>query len=332
MGSGASSKRLEEVQLQWGESTVQGRRQYNEDRSRVHHPLSPADKPLDLGHSYFGVFDGHGGEWCAEYVSRHLGVVLACTSGFSSTTKSAAMPSVLARAFVACDEQCLAEQATNGEKSGSTGCVLVVDHAALYVANCGDTRAILSRAGEAIELTRDHKPQDAPEKARMEAAGARVPAGSGYVELGDSGLAVARAFGNPMFKQNSSKPADQQVIIAHPHAARIARVLAQDEFVILATDGLWNVCTHAYAVDFVRTRLLRNMDLEDIAHKLTQHALDKKSQDNVTVVLVSFPLAFNGDLLAQVQVGGLVPAEPVVLTRYPGHRPLAGQRQRGWRE
>ena len=60
--------------------------------------------------------------------------------------------------------------------------------------------------------------------------------------------------------------------------------------------------SHAYAVEFVRSRLLRSMDLEDIAHKLTQHALDRKSQDNVTVVLVSFPLAFNGELLAQVQV------------------------------
>lgn len=163
-------------------------------------------------------------------------------------------------------------------------------------------RAILSRSGVAVELTKDHKPTDIEEKTRMEAAGGKVPPGSSYVELGDKGLAVARAFGNPLFKQNPTKKADAQIIIPHPHQSRTPRHLGQDEFLILATDGLWNVCSHQYAVEFVRKRLLQNLDAEDCAHKLTQHALDRKTNDNVTVVIVLFPAAFSGELLAAIQV------------------------------
>jgi len=144
MGS-SSSKKLEEVQLRWAESTVQGRRQYNEgqlhricrralefvfpsafartclltgrsyaalifvcavsrvvvlpcppslrpvpvsfpDRCSVFAPLSPAKKPLDQGQSFFSVLDGHGGEWCAEWVAAHLAAFVAMEPGQNCCT------------------------------------------------------------------------------------------------------------------------------------------------------------------------------------------------------------------------------------------------------
>lgn len=246
------------------------------------------------------MFDGHGGEWAAEYVSTHLPETVSRESQYHSGSKS--KDTALQKAFLRCDEQCLSEQAASGESSGTTAVAVLIDHNDIFVANCGDSRAILCRAGCAVELTQDHKPTDATEKARMESAGASVPDGSNYVEFGEQGLAVARAFGNPLFKANASKKADAQIIIPHPHQSRTARELGRDEFLVLATDGLWNVCTHQYVVDFVRKRLLQNLDAEDIAHKLTQHALDKKTNDNVTVCIVLFPVAFSPDLLAQVPI------------------------------
>ena len=225
---------------------------------------------------------------------------VAVQNGNSSTAKAAAKEAALLKGFLYCDQRYLVEQETNGEKSGTTACAVLIDHSDIYVANCGDTRAILSRAGQAIELSRDHKPTDPEEKARVEAAGGRVPDGSGYVELGDKGLAVSRAMGNPSFKQNPTKSDAGQVIIPHPYQSRTARQFGVDEFVIVATDGLWNVCSHQYAVEFVRKRLLANTDVEDIAHKLTQHALDRKTNDNCSCVIVTFPVAFRGELLAQV--------------------------------
>jgi len=37
----------------------------------------------------------------------------------------------------------------------------------LILANIGDSRAVLSRRGKAINLTRDHKPNDEKDKARI---------------------------------------------------------------------------------------------------------------------------------------------------------------------
>ena len=211
------------------------------DRCAVFHPLPPIKKPLDFGSSLFCVLDGHGGEWCAEYVAVHLGICVAVQNGYGSGSKPAAKEAALLKGFLYCDQRCLVEQESNGEKSGSTACAVLVDHTDIYVANCGDTRAILCRAGQAIELSRDHKPTDPEEKARMEAAGGRVPPGSAYVELGDKGLAVARAFGNPLFKQNPTKSENAQIIIPHPYQSRMARQFGTDEFILIATDGLWNV-------------------------------------------------------------------------------------------
>lgn len=296
---GAPSKRLQdELQLRYAESTVQGRREYNEDRTCVSHPLPPSKKPLDCGQSLFCVMDGHGGEWAAEYVANHLPAFVARQRGYHAGSKEKA--SALAKAFVYCDARCLVEQESNGEKSGSTAVAVLIDHTDIHVANVGDTRAVLCRAGQAIQLSHDHKPEDSVEKSRMESAGAKVPSGSGYVELGDKALAVARAFGNPSFKSNPTKPIDGQVIIPHPYQSRTARQLGLDEFLVAASDGLWNVMSNQYVVEFIRKRLLNGMDVEDIAHKLTQHALDRKSQDNVSLILVTFPPAFQPELLARV--------------------------------
>ena len=66
-----------------------------------------------------------------------------------------------------------------GVDSGSTACVALVfpelvedgsTRVRLYVANAGDSRAVLCRAGAAVELSEDHKPEDPLEKARIQAA------------------------------------------------------------------------------------------------------------------------------------------------------------------
>jgi serine/threonine protein phosphatase PrpC len=57
-------------------------------------PLSPAKKPLDQGQSFFSVLDGHGGEWCAEWVAAHLAAFVAMEPGqhfLHNNTKTTAL-------------------------------------------------------------------------------------------------------------------------------------------------------------------------------------------------------------------------------------------------
>lgn len=66
----------------------------------------------------------------------------------------------------------------------------------LICANAGDSRTVLSKDKQAIELSHDHKPDNELEKARIEKAGSRVIRGRV-----DGNLAVSRAIGDLFFKR-----------------------------------------------------------------------------------------------------------------------------------
>jgi protein phosphatase 2C family protein 2/3 len=78
------------------------------------------------------------------------------------------------------------------DSAGTTALVAVVWGSTLFVANAGDSRAVLSRHGKAIEITRDHKPHEPSERQRIELCGGYV-CSEGRL-CGE--LAVARAIGD----------------------------------------------------------------------------------------------------------------------------------------
>ncbi|VUZ50935.1 unnamed protein product [Hymenolepis diminuta] len=149
-----------------------------------------------------------------------------------------------------------------GVDSGSTACVAFllpevsddgesVQRVFLYVANAGDSRAVLCRAGAAVELSEDHKPEDPPERARINAAGGTVTA-DGRV---NDGLNLSRAIGDHIYKQRSDLRMWDQMISALPDVTRTELVPGADEFVVIACDGIWNAMTSQAVVDFVYDRL-----------------------------------------------------------------------------
>lgn len=95
-------------------------------------------------------------------------------------------------------------------------------------ANCGDSRAMLSRAGTAINLTEDHKPNFPIELARIKRKGGEI-IGS---RLG--ALAVSRAFGDFSEKKKFKK----NTITAKPDI-RVTKIdFKTDEFILLCSDGI----------------------------------------------------------------------------------------------
>lgn len=75
--------------------------------------------------------------------------------------------------------------------SGCTAVVALVTKDRLFVANAGDSRAVLSRDGKAVDLSIDHKPEDLIELKRIQNAGGRVTS-DGRV---NGGLNLSRALG-----------------------------------------------------------------------------------------------------------------------------------------
>ena len=87
----------------------------------------------------------------------------------------------------------------DSDHCGSTACVSIVrkegNHNVLYVANAGDTRAVISKNGQAERLSKDHKASDPQEVDRIRSTGGKIM--DGRVA---GGLAITRALGDIAYK------------------------------------------------------------------------------------------------------------------------------------
>ncbi|XP_076289547.1 protein phosphatase 1G [Lasioglossum baleicum] len=178
-----------------------------------------------------------------------------------------------------------------GYDSGCTAVVAVLKGNELYVANAGDSRCVLCRDGQAVELSLDHKPEDEPEMERIVKAGGKVTA-DGRV---NGGLNLSRALGDHAYKQNVDLPPQEQMISALPDVRHITIEPETDEFMVLACDGIWNFMSSQDVVQFIRARLANNYDnLSKICEELFDHCLapdtcgDGTGCDNMTAVIIRF--------------------------------------------
>jgi len=176
--------------------------------------------------------------------------------------------------------------------AGCTSVVAVVKDGVLYVANAGDSRAVLSRAGGAVqEMSQDHKPTNEGEKARIIAAGGFVA--DGRVK---GSLALSRAIGDLEFKQAAGLGPEAQMVTAMPDV-RCEPLRPDDDFLLLACDGIWDVMSSAAACAFLRARLAAGASPVDAAAALCDHCLAPDTHgtglgcDNMSAVVCVFKRA-----------------------------------------
>ncbi|XP_062218207.1 probable protein phosphatase 2C 10 [Phragmites australis] len=224
---------------------------------------------------FFGVYDGHGGVRAAEYVKQHLFSNLINHPKFISDTKSA-----IAETYNHTDSEFLKADSCQTRDAGSTASTAIIVGDRLLVANVGDSRAVICKGGEAIAVSRDHKPDQSDERQRIEDAGGFVM-WAGTWRVGGV-LAVSRAFGDKLLKQ---------YVVADPDIKEEV-VDSSLEFLILASDGLWDVVTNEEAVAMVKP--IQDQP-EEAAKKLLQEAYQRGSSDNITVVIVRFLDGTTGD-------------------------------------
>jgi serine/threonine protein phosphatase PrpC len=171
------------------------------------------------------------------------------------------------------------------ERSGSTGIVVVVTPNHIICANLGDSRGLLRRNGNALPLSFDQIPTNLPERQRIMEARGTVKA-----KRVDGDLAVSRAFGDYSFKENASLAADKQKVIVVPELLVYPRIMDLDEFIILACDGIWDVASSNQCSQFVQVLLSEGeTDLGNIAEEALDVCFDKKSRDNMTMMIIGLP-------------------------------------------
>lgn len=121
----------------------------------------------------------------------------------------------------------------------------------LFVANAGDSRCIICREGKAVDMSLDHKPEDAPELERITKAGGKV-SNDGRI---NGGLNLSRAIGDHSYKQNKDLGAKEQMITALPDVKTLTIDPVKDQFMVLACDGIWNFMSSQDVCDFILPRL-----------------------------------------------------------------------------
>jgi serine/threonine protein phosphatase PrpC len=181
---------------------------------------------------------------------------------------------------------------------GSTAVAVVVHvgedgHRTLLSANVGDSRAILSRGGKAVDLTWDHKPNEERERSRIMARGEEVQWDAHAQVHRVRNLSLSRAIGDKF-----AKPA----VSGEPEIRHFPVFDEEDEFFLLASDGLWDVMTSQEVVDYIHHTLeqetaseslskeeratLKRVQYTRMARKVAREALERGTSDNVCVLLV----------------------------------------------
>jgi protein phosphatase 1G len=162
-------------------------------------------------------------------------------------------------------ESKVANQEVCGQDSGCTAVLTLLNHKTkkIITANIGDSRGVLSRAGKAVALSFDHKPEDDIELTRIRKAGGYLTS-DGRVK---GGLNLSRAFGDHQYKQNRKLPLFEQMVTAKPDFT-VHDLTEEDEFMIIACDGIWNSMTNQEAVNYVRDRLRKDEKISEIIQEL----------------------------------------------------------------
>ncbi|XP_039123872.1 probable protein phosphatase 2C 11 [Dioscorea cayenensis subsp. rotundata] len=216
--------------------------------------------------AFFGVFDGHGGPRVAEYLKNNLFKNVSNHPEFVNDTKSA-----IAEAFEQTDVDYLNQDKGMLKDAGSTASTAVLLGNHIFVANVGDSRVVACRSGSAIPLSVDHKPDRSDERERIENAGGFI-IWAGTWRVGGV-LAVSRAFGDRLLKP---------YVVAEPEIQE--EEIEGIEFLIIASDGLWNVVSNKDAVEIVQSI----SDAETASRKLIHEAYTRGSGDNITCIVVLF--------------------------------------------
>ncbi|KAK4763782.1 hypothetical protein SAY87_013220 [Trapa incisa] len=289
----------------FGLASICGKRRDMEDAVAVHPNFCRlGDEQLH----YFGVYDGHGCSHVAMRCSERLHeIVREELKRRGDQLPAMDWKSAMERSFDQMDKEVTAWNAegpaAGGAKCrcqlqppdydavGSTAAVAIVTPEKIVVANCGDSRAILSRAGKAVPLSFDHKPDRPDELNRIQEAGGRVINWDGPRVLGV--LAMSRAIGD-----NYLKP-----YVTHEPEVTVVDRTREDECLILGTDGLWDVVSNETACGVGHMCLRKAAPVSaavssgsssgggeracwDAALLLTKLAIARHSTDNVSIVVV----------------------------------------------
>ena len=293
-----SSQSGKSLNLQYSLSQAQGWRRSMEEHS-IHH----TDNSKQV--SIFGIFDGHFGKEVSEFVSLHFIPTLIESRSYINQNYEQS----LRETFVLMDDlmkttegskellrlaRSLPENQpvsidTNSIFSGSTGLVVLISGSKLFVANAGDSRCVLVRDQEIIQMNTEHSAKLAQEQARVLNAG-------GFVEKGRimGSLTTSRGFGDFEFKKNSYISNKEQIVTAFPEV-KIVELTGNESFLVIGSKGLWDLKSNIEIMGLIKEKISSGIQIADIVEDLIDGCIAESTEihhnlgcDNISLILILF--------------------------------------------
>ncbi|XP_044508163.1 probable protein phosphatase 2C 60 [Mangifera indica] len=294
-----------------------------EDQSQVESgPLSTLESgPFG---TFIGIYDGHGGPETSRFINDHLFQHL---KRFTTEQQSMSVD-VIRKAYQATEDGFFSlvtrQWPTKPQIAAVGSCCLVgvVCGGNLYVANLGDSRAVLGRlvraTGEvlAVQLSSEHNVgiesvrQEMhslhPEDSHIVVLKHNVWRVKGLIQvsrsIGDVYLKKAEYNKEPLYAKFRLREPFKKPILSSEPSISVLELQPHDQFVIFASDGLWEHLTNQEAVDIVQNhprygiaRRLVKAALQEAAKKREMRYSDLKKidrgvrrhfHDDITVIVV----------------------------------------------
>lgn len=244
-----------------GVVSIQGLRPHKEDYYSI-------VTNLDQGqYFYAGMFDGHGGDKAAEYSAIHLHLHIEKFLALNIGPLEA-----LKLSFISTDKEIHQLKI----QSGTTASVVIIKDNHLFLANVGDSTIVIKKPNSpAKQLTTDHHLTDTQELKNYRSSKWFLEKNrlisQGKIK-GFKLIAVSRSLGDVFF---------EDAISPIPDASEIE--FDKGDVLVLATDGLWNYINLTKLDDLIKN----NNDPQIISELLVQEALNNKSGDNITTIVLT---------------------------------------------
>jgi len=298
-------------------SSMQGWRQEQED---AHICKSELDTEKFKKWSCYMVFDGHGGHDVANHVSQHFIDHLLnqeyfknieSSNGTALEVNEMCLGNAICDAFLSFDtsmetiwKENIREEKQQSMRGGCTAVGILITETHLVFINLGDSRAFYVKTDPASDettqnqelkinfSTKDHKPENPEEKARILAAGGTVEKilGNGPYRV-DGELSVSRAFGD--FNYKKATRIDQKL------AQKDAKVTAlpdiqfmersdRDSFALIACDGVYDVASNSELLKYLEFKFETESSVQKISDELIETCLSAGSKDNMSAIVIKF--------------------------------------------
>jgi protein phosphatase 1L len=227
-----------------------------------------------------GIFDGHGGSGCVDFISKHIANRVA-KSIMSQKSKFEHLESAVIDGFKSCEDDFALLASKYSDNSGCCALIALLHQNQVLVSWVGDCRAVLYDGKRAEQLSTDHRPNDSNELKRILDNGGAVSNNRIY-----GVLAPSRCFGDLDIRSF----APEGVLIAEPSVTVRCgidenAIRKQSAFLILASDGVWDVFSNEAACEIV-SKVLKSdaQNAVAAATKLVEEAA-KYSTDDLTVTV-----------------------------------------------